>query len=148
MRRTSAVLLLGLLTAGSAGGCGFVNASAVSHTKPSGFVLRGYVSTPVPAGDARVAGAACAAPTGLPDIAAGTRVKVIDPVGNVIGLGDLVAGVIARSSAVSSCDFAFEIRAVPGGVASYSIAVGAEPAQQFAADQLRQDKPAIIQLNG
>jgi len=144
-------LLTALLASGlaaGAGGCGFVGAGGVSNTKPNGFVLRGYASTPVPAGDARPTGAACAAPTSLPDIAGGAAVKVLDPGGTVIALGTLQAGVINHSGTSTSCDFGFEIRAVPGGVPSYSIVVGTEPAHDFPAEQLRQDKPAIIPLAG
>jgi hypothetical protein len=148
VRRTPVACLLALLTAAGATGCGFVGASGVSHTKPNGFVLRGYVTTPVPAGDTRADGAACAAPTSLPDIVAGAPVKVLDPAGTVIGLGTLTPGVIAHPSGATACDFAFEIRAVPGGVATYSIAVGTESPRQFPATELRQDKPAVIPLTG
>jgi hypothetical protein len=129
-------------------GCGFVGAHGVSDTKPNGFVLRGHVTTPVPAGDARSDGAACGAPVTLPDVATGANVKVLDPGGTVIGLGRLGAGVIAHGATAVTCDFPFEIPAVPGGVAQYTIVVGAQPAREFPAAELRQDKPAVITLTG
>jgi hypothetical protein len=130
------------------GGCGFIRASNVSHTKPNGFVLRGHVAVPLPAGDARASGAGCAAPASLADIAAGVPVKVMDPGGREIAAGTLSSGVVARASAAPSptCDFPFEIRAVPGGVDSYGISVAGRPAQIFPAMALREDQAAVITL--
>jgi hypothetical protein len=150
VRRSPAVLIAAAALAATgltSAGCGFVDAHGVSDNKPNGFVLRGHVTTPVPAGDARADGAACAAPTSLPDVAAGAGVKVLDPEGTVIGLGTLGNGVIAHNATAATCDFPFEIRAVPGGVPSYSIRVANQRPRDFPASDLRQDKPAIIALS-
>jgi hypothetical protein len=137
-----------LAAVGFAGaGCGFVGAHSVSDTKPNGFVLRGHVTTPVPAGDTRADGTACDAPASLHDVEAGASVKVLDPDGTVIGLGTLGSGVIAHADSAVTCDFPFEIRAVPGGVATYSIAVAAQHPRDFPASDLRQDKSAVIALS-
>ncbi|MEN3309398.1 MAG: hypothetical protein V7603_5600 [Micromonosporaceae bacterium] len=149
VRRTA--VLLAALAALVPAGCGFVGASNVSHTKPNGFVLRGRVTVPLPGTDRRAAGAACAAPVALPDIAGGAPVKVTDPAGHEIALGSLGAGIVARASAApggsgASCDFPFEIRAVPGGVASYGISVAGRPAQTFPARSLREDQAAVIRI--
>ncbi len=145
LRRTVLALIAGLtaLLAGLAlGGCGFFGASRVSHVKPNGFVLRGRVTVPVPAGDTRAAGAACAAP--YPDVVANAPVKVTDPTGREIATGYLGDGVIARGSSSVTCDFPFQIPAVPGGVASYGIAVGTRPAVTFNAKDLREDETAVL----
>jgi hypothetical protein len=151
VRRSPAVLLSAaavLAAVGSASaGCGFVGAHGVSDTKPNGFVLRGHVTTPVPAGDTRADGAACAAPTSLHDVEAGAAVKVLGPDGTVIGLGTLGSGVIAHADSTVTCDFPFEIRAVPGGVATYSITVAGQHPREFPAADLREDKPAVIPLS-
>ncbi len=148
MRRTAILLLLAGLTAASSAGCGFVGAGGVSHTKPNGFVLRGHVSTPVPAGNPDTDGAACTAPAGLPDIKAGAPVRVLDAANTVIGLGSLDDGVVAHPGGAADCEFGFEIRAVPGGVDTYAIVVGTQPAHTFPATELREDKPAVITLTG
>jgi hypothetical protein len=123
-------------------GCGFVGASGASHTKPDAFVLRGRVSVPVPAGDARPDGAACAAT--VPGIVAGTPVKVTGPDGHYLATGALGDGVIARGVNGSTCDFPFQIPGVAGGVDSYEVAVGTRPAQRFPAKGLRENAAAII----
>jgi hypothetical protein len=141
-----AALLAALALVVPVGGCGFIRASNVSHNKPSGFVLRGRVTVPLPGTDQRQAGAACAAPVSLPDIAGGAAVKVTDPDGHEIALGTLGAGIVARSSRGASCDFPFEIRAVPGGVDSYAIAVAGRAPQTFPAKALREDQAAVITI--
>jgi hypothetical protein len=143
-RRT--ILSLVTLTAAIAvlAGCGFVKAADVSARKPDGFVLRGHVSVPVPAGDSRADGAACAA--SLPGVVANAPVKVTDPQGHEIAVGYLGDGLIARASSGNSCDFPFSIPAVPGGVASYGLSVAGHPAQSFAAKDLREDQQAVIAL--
>ena len=55
---------------------------------------------------------------------------------------------VATSGGTPSCNFPFEIRAVPGGVATYSIAVGTQQPHDFPAADLREDKPAVITLAG
>jgi hypothetical protein len=151
VRRTAILILLAGLVVASSAGCGFVGAGGVSHTKPNGFVLRGHVSTPVAGGQASADDSPCTAPAGLPDITAGSPVKVLDDVNNVIGLSTLGAGVVAHpggTGAAADCEFGFEIRAVPGGVTNYAIVVGTQPAHTFPAAELRQDKPAVITLTG
>ncbi len=128
-------------------GCGFIHASGVSHNKPNGFVLRGHVTVPLPASTSQAAGTACSAPGSASDIVAGAPVKVTDPNGRQLALGSLGAGVFATGTGVS-CDFPFEIRAVPGGVDSYAISVAGRPAQTFPAKALREDQAAVITING
>jgi hypothetical protein len=142
---TCAALLAATVTT-AVSGCGFVGASDVSHSKPDGFVLRGHVSTTAPAGDPRADGAACAAPTSLPDIAAGAAVKVFDPGHTLIGSGTLGPGVISTAGGTPWCNFPFAVRSVPGGVATYSVAVGNQQPRDFPAAELREDKPAVITL--
>ncbi|HWB35698.1 MAG TPA: hypothetical protein VHA75_06715 [Rugosimonospora sp.] len=146
--RCLAAVLLAAATAAGAAGCGFIGAGKVSDTKPNGFVLRGHVSTPLPAGDTRPDGAACTAPASLPDIAAGSPVRVLDEHNAVIGLGGLNPGVVAHPSTGADCEFGFQIAAVPGGVSTYAIVVGTQPAHTFPAAELREDKPAVISLTG
>jgi hypothetical protein len=143
-RRT--ILSLVTLTAASAvlAGCGFVHAASVNHRKPDGFVLRGQVTVPMAAGDPRTAGAACA--VDLPGVAANAQVKVTDPQGHEIAVGYLGDGLIASEPSGTSCDFPFQIPAVPGGVTSYGISVAGHPVQSFAAEDLREDQQAIIAL--
>jgi hypothetical protein len=139
---------LSLVTLAVAGatlaGCGFVSASDVSHRKPDGFVLRGHVTVPVPAGDPRTAGAACAA--SLPGVVANAPVKVTDPQGHEIAVGYLGDGLISRDPSGSACEFPFSIPAVPGGVTSYGLSVAGHPVQSFAAKDLREDQQAVIAL--
>src|SRR5207245_5557786 len=123
-------------------GCGVLGASGVSHTKPDAFVLRGHVSVPVPAGDARPDGAACAAT--VPGIVAGTSVRVTGPDGHFLATGQLGDGVIARGTSGSTCDFPFQIPGVRGGVDSYDVSVGTRPAQRFPAKDLRENAAATI----
>jgi hypothetical protein len=137
--------VLGMLVALLTGGCGFVGASNVSHQKPGGFVLRGHVTVPLAATDGHAAGTTCTAG----GIAAGVPVKVTDPAGHTIALGALGPGIVARASAAPgasgvSCDYPFEIRAVPGGVDSYGISVGDRPPKVFPGTALRQNEVAII----
>jgi hypothetical protein len=97
--------------------------------------------------DQRQAGAACAAPAAVPDIAGGALVKVSDPDGTEIAAGTLGAGIVARTSRGATCDFPFEIRAVPGGVTTYGISVAGRPAQLFPAKSLREDQAAVITIS-
>ena len=128
-------------------GCGFVGASDVSHNKPSGFVLRGRVTVPA-AGSGPIAdGTACM--SALPGVAAGSIVKVSDVDGHELARGELGGGVTATTAAGSSaatCDFPFQVRAVPGGVSRYAVSVAGRPAQTFAAAALRQDQLAVLVL--
>ncbi len=142
VRRALPLLLVAPL---ALAGCGFVSASGVSHSKPDAFVLRGHVSVPVPAGDARPDGAACAAT--VPGIVAGTPVRVTGPDGRYLASGPLGDGVIARGTDGSTCDFPFQIPGVAGGVDSYDVAVGTRPARRFPAKDLRENAAAIITVS-
>jgi hypothetical protein len=124
-------------------GCGFVGAGNVSHTKPDGFVLRGYVRVTTPVSGGGTGG--CRAPVSLADIAPGAPVRVSDPGGKGLASGELGSGV---SDPAGNCNFPFEIRAVPGGQTSYVIAVGQQVPVRFPARDLREDKPAVIVLPG
>jgi hypothetical protein len=140
--RSLAVFLMVLATAG---GCGFVNAGHASRTKPSGFVLRGYVSVALPDGGA--AGAPCQAPGAVTDVRPAAAVRVVDPAGHAIAAGQLGAGVVAVDAASARCNFPFEIRAVPGGRDRYLVEVDGRPPVGFPAEELRQDKPAVITID-
>jgi len=132
------------------GGCGFIAAGDASRTKPSGFVLNGYVS--VAGVSAGTAGSACQAPPSVPDIVAGGPVRVGDPgdsTGAVVVTGTLGDGVLAADPAGiggSRCNFPFQIRNVPGEQQQYVIVVGTRPAATFAGADLRSDKPAVIEV--
>jgi hypothetical protein len=144
--RRTALSIAGLTVAtGVLAGCGFVSAAGVSHGKPNGFVLRGHVSVPVAAGDQRAPGSTCAAP--YPDVVANAPIKVTGPDHNEIAVGYLGDGVIARDPSGISCDFPFQIPAVPGGVSSYGLAVAGRPARSFSAHDLREDQQAVISLS-
>jgi hypothetical protein len=132
-----AAVLLAVLVLG---GCGFVGAGSASHTKPNGFILRGYVQV---AGGQPTGGSTCAAPASLPDIRLGAPVRVSDPGGRALAEGQLGAGVL---DAAGHCNFPFEMRAVPGGPASYVVTVGSQRPATFPAKDLREDKPAVIAL--
>jgi hypothetical protein len=126
--------------------CGFVNASEKSHIKPTGFLLYGHAAVKLPAGDQRTPGTGCLAPDSASDVAPDTKVTVMDPAGKTIAIGALDNGVVARDNDILTCDFAFSIPAVPGGVDTYSIQIGSRAAQQFPAQALRQNTPAVITI--
>jgi len=144
-RRAGWLLALVLLVAGL-GGCGWLAASGVSHHKPDAFVLRGRVTVPVPAGDSRPDGAACAASD--PAVVAGTPIRVTGPDGHLLATGYLGDGVISRTGTAASCDFPFQLAGVPGGVDSYDIAVGTRAPHRFPAKDLRENADAVIPVNG
>ena len=144
-RRAGRLLALVLLVAGL-GGCGWLAASGVSHHKPDAFVLRGRVTVPVPAGDSRPDGAACAASD--PAVVAGTPIRVTGPDGHLLATGYLGDGVISRTGTAASCDFPFQRAGVPGGVDSYDIAVGTRAPHRFPAKDLRENADAVIPVNG
>jgi hypothetical protein len=143
-RRVGSGIALATLVAGLAG-CGFIGASGVSHTKPNGFVLHGHVAVPVPASDTRPDGAACASL--VPGIVGGTRVVVSGPDGHELAGGVLGDGVIARTGAGASCDFPFQLPAVPGGVDSYDVAVAGH-ARRLPAKDLREGAAAVLTVTG
>jgi hypothetical protein len=119
-------------------GCGFIGAGQASHTKPNGFILRGYVQV-----SGAVAGTAgsCTAPPSLPDLQPGALVRVSDPGGKALAEGQLGAGVL---DSAGNCNFPFELRAVPGGPATYVLTVDGRPPVSFPAKDLREDKLAVI----
>ncbi|MGC9668889.1 hypothetical protein ACNTMW_20315 [Planosporangium sp. 12N6] len=124
-------------------GCGWWRAGGESHTKPSGFVLRGYVTVAgAPAGPV---GGPCQVPA--PGIAQNTPVRVSDPPGTTLGTGALGAGVLAADGEAYRCNFPFEIDGVPGGHTTYQVSVDDRSPVTFPADELRQDKPAVIPVN-
>ncbi len=129
-----------LLVLAPLGGCGFVRAGNASHTKPNGFVLRGYVQVN---GGVAAAGGGCTAPASAADITAGTAVRVADPAGTQLAEGHLGAGVL---DSAGHCNFPFELRAVPGGPASYVVTVDGRPPRSFPAKELRADQPAVISV--
>jgi hypothetical protein len=134
---------LGVLLAG----CGFVGASQKSDIKPGGFVLigRAEVTMTAPAATGTpTTGSPCTAPTAFGDVAAQTRVTVTDAAGKTVATGALGNGLFATSGSGYVCEFPFIIRAVPDGSASYGVAVGNRPIQQFQASDLRTNTPAII----
>jgi hypothetical protein len=146
LRRAARILLVLPVATAVLAGCGFISASSVSHTKPNGFVLSGHVAVPAAGNGPVVAGTPCV--SALPDVAAGVMVKVSDVNGHELGRGQLDGGVLdttpGRSGA--SCDFPFQIRAVPGGVSQYAVSVAARPAQTFDAGELRASEQAVIVL--
>jgi hypothetical protein len=116
------------------GGCGFIGAGNASHSKPNGFILRGYVQA---SGGIASTGSACTAP----GVTAGAQVRVSDPGGRQLAEGQLGAGVLDPAG---HCNFPFELRAVPGGPRTYVVTVGGQPPRPFPATELREDKPAVI----
>jgi hypothetical protein len=121
-------------------GCGWLRAGGASHNKPSGFVLRGYVSVAgAPAGQP---GEPCQAPTA--GIAANAPVRVSDPPDHPLATGALGAGVLAADGSAYRCNFPFELPGVPGGHNTYEISVDNRQPVSFPAGELRQDKPAVI----
>jgi hypothetical protein len=130
----------------SLAGCGFIGTGQTSDTKPSGFVLRGYVSVAGAAPGA--AGSPCQAPPSAADIRSGGPVRVADPDGHTLATGALGVGFLAVDATTYRCNFPFEIAAVPGGPPRYVVGVGSQPAASFAADDVRHDKPAVIMVGG
>ncbi|HEV7900027.1 MAG TPA: hypothetical protein VGP31_19515 [Planosporangium sp.] len=124
-------------------GCGWLRAGGASNTKPSGFVLRGYVAVAgAPAGQV---GSPCQVPAA--GIAASTPVRVSDPPGHALATGALRPGVLAADGSAYRCNFPFEIYGVPGGHNTYDISVDDRPPMSFPAGELRQDKSAVIPVN-
>jgi len=135
--------VLAVVTFVTVAGCGFAHAGKASHSKPNGFVLRGYV-TVGSAGSTGPVGSPCQSPPGAADIRADAPVRVTNPDGRTLATGTLGAGVLAMDSSAYRCNFPFEIPAVPGGQSTYVITVGARPPMSFAARDLREDKSAVI----
>jgi hypothetical protein len=138
------LLALAAVAALGLAGCGWLGASGAPRSKPDAFVLRGHVAVLVSPTDPRPDGAACAST--VPDIVAGSPVRVTSPVGKVLGTGALGDGVFAHSANRPSCDFPFQVQGVAGGVDSYDITVGTRPPQRFDAKDLRENAAAIITI--
>ena len=136
--------MAGACLVGALSGCGFVGASDVSHTKPSGFVLRGRVTVPVAGSGPEVDGATCT--SAVSGVGVGVPVKVSDVDGHELADGELGDGVVEGGGSGAACDFPFEIQAVPGGFRRYAISVAGRPAQTFGATPLRQDQQAVVVL--
>ncbi|MCW2639617.1 MAG: hypothetical protein JWP76_1923 [Dactylosporangium sp.] len=121
-------------------GCGWLRAGGASHNKPSGFVLRGYVTVAgAPAGQP---GDPCQVSTA--GITANAPVRVTDPPDHTLATGTLRAGVLAVEGSAYRCNFAFELPGVPGGHNTYEVSVDDRQPVSFPAVELRQDKPAVI----
>jgi hypothetical protein len=138
-RFVSIVLALVAVYAGLTG-CGWLRAGGASPTKPSGFVLRGYVT--VAAAPTGQVGSPCQ--VSVPGITPNAPVRVSDPPDRTLGTGALGPGVLAADGGGYRCNFPFEIPGVPGGHNAYAISVDALPPVSFPAAELRQDKPAVI----
>jgi hypothetical protein len=92
------------------------------------------------------AGSPCQAPPGASDVRANTPVQVSSPDGRSLASGRLGAGVLQLDSGTAHCNFPFEIRAVPGGQAVYVVRVGTRAPVSFPARELREDRPAVIEV--
>jgi hypothetical protein len=140
LRIRSLVGAAGLAVGVSLAGCGFIGAGHVSHTKPDGFILHGYVRV---AGSVAHGAGTCTSPAGAADVRPGAPVLVSDPAGKALANGTLSPGTLDPGG---NCNFPFEIRAVPGGPGTYVITVGGRPPASFPATELRQNKPAVIEV--
>jgi hypothetical protein len=137
-------LVLPLVLVLSLGGCGWVGRHD-EQSKPDGILLHGYVS--VAGAAAGVAGTPCLPPAGVSDIAQGGTVRVGDEAGHVIAVTTLGNGVLAQADGGYTCNFAFELRNLSGGRATYTIMVGDRPATTFQTKELREGKPAVIPVS-
>jgi hypothetical protein len=142
-RILTAVLVFGIAL--PLAGCGWLRAGNVSHTKPSGFVLRGYATAGIAAAPGTAAGGPCQAPSA--GVAPNDEVLVTDPPDHTLATGMLGVGVLAMDGTAYKCNFPFEISGVPGGHQTYEISVAGRPAMSFLAEELRQDKPAVIPVS-
>lgn len=141
-------------------GCGFINAGNDSPGKPDGIQVRGRVVVPLLATAApgspaapgpstppsAHAGGSCLAPPSMAEIVPGALVTVDDENGRQIGTGRLGPGVVAQTGPALTCDFPFQVNAVPGNHQTYRIGVAGHPAHSFAVSSIRQNQPAIIDL--
>jgi hypothetical protein len=144
VRRSLSTVTVAAALYASLSGCGWLHAGGASPNKPSGFVLRGYVS--VAGAPAGAPGTPCQVPTA--GIAANAPVQVSDPPNRSLATSVLGAGVIATDGTAYRCNFPFEVPGVPGGHASYQISVSGRSPVSFPATELRQDKPAVITIPG
>lgn len=132
MRRSPVVtfpLVLCLVLSFGLSGCGWVGAHSRS-SKPNGFQLNGYVAV----------SSSCL--TGVPDIHAGTEVKIADEAGKTIATGTLGDGVADGSK----CNYPFAISNVPGSFDTVIVLVGLQPAATFATSELREGGTAVISV--
>ena len=128
----------------SLAGCGFVGTGKNRH-KPDGFPLHGYVS--VAGAAAGVTGSACLAPATAPDIVAGAEVKAASTDGHVAATSTLGRGVLAATAGGGyRCNFPFELANVSGARPTYLVVVGTRPAVAFNTRELREGKPAVIDV--
>ncbi|NJC70925.1 hypothetical protein HC031_14545 [Planosporangium thailandense] len=142
MRRFLSTVIAVVTLCAALSGCGWVRAGNRSPNKPTAFVLRGYASVAgAPAGQP---GAACEVPAS--GIGPNAPVHVADPPGHALATGTLRDGVLATDGTGYRCNFAFEIYGVPGGHTTYEISVNDRPPVSFPAEELRQDKPAVIPI--
>jgi hypothetical protein len=123
------LLVPGLFVSLMLSGCGWVGAHNRS-SKPNGFQIHGYVAVP----------SSCMA--GLPDIHAGTEVKIADEAGKTIATGSLGDGVADGSK----CNYPFEISNVPGSYETVKVLVGVQPAATFATSELREGGAAVVSV--
>lgn len=135
-----------LATCGTLAGCGFVSAGSKAPVKPSTFVITGHVQIPLTAAAALTVGQPCSSPSGANDVVTGAPVIVSAPTGTKIARTTLGPGVVTGTNSAPECSFPFEIRNVPGGDASYGIAVASHAPQTFDGTALRAATPAIISI--
>jgi hypothetical protein len=146
---TVAATMIAAAVATSVSACGFIAAGNDSSTKPSSFVLTGQAAVALPSsGNNTTVGSPCQAPAGATDVAPNVTVTVTDASGAKLATGRLGAGVVTGSGAVRSCSFPFQITRVPGNVATYRIAVGNRPPQDFSGNQLRHSTAAVVTITG
>jgi hypothetical protein len=142
VRRFVSTAIVVVALSGVLSGCGWLRAGRAGDNKPSGFVLRGYVTVAgAPAGKP---GAPCEVPT--TGIAANAPVRVSGPPDHTLATGALGAGVLAAEGSAYRCNFPFVVPDVPGGHSTYEISVDNRPQVSFPATELRQDKPAVISI--
>ncbi|MGI5247428.1 hypothetical protein [Dactylosporangium sp. CA-139066] len=136
--------LLPLLLVLSLGGCGWAGRHD-EKSKPDGILIHGYVS--VAGAAAGVPGTPCLAPSSVPDIVEGGTVKAADEGGRPIAATTLAGGVLAQNGSGYNCNFAFELRNLPGARPTYLILVGTQPATPFDTKELREGRPAVINVS-
>lgn len=108
-------------------------------------MLRGYATASVTEAPGSSVGGQCQAPRA--GVAPNDQVLVSDPPGHTLATGVLGVGVLALEGDAYKCNFPFQISGVPGGHQTYEISVAGHPAMSFPAEELRQDKPAVIPVS-
>jgi hypothetical protein len=128
------------------GGCGFIGAGDRSDTKPSAFVVSGYVSVPLTAG---TVGDACTAPAPAL-VTSGGPVTITVQAGakrKKVASGTLGSGLVAGTKGGLACEFPFMVRGVPGGYRDYGLAGGKQPEKIVSSEYLHA-QPVVIQVDG